>query len=261
MVNKESTVSQKTYFIANWKMNCTPHTACELAQIYCDKSSTLHTEQSTIIICPSFDALAVCAHIVAQSPIKVGAQTVSSFPLGAHTGQIAAQSLSEIGCTYAIIGHSEQRSECHETNEQIAHQLEQLIAHNIRPIICIGETDQEHKSGASKAVLERQLEQLIPILKAHPNIHPLIAYEPVFAIGAGTIAEPAHLQDIFGWLKKYLLSSITSQPLALLYGGSVSEATIGHLKGIAEIQGFLIGGASLEFQKFQKIVSLWYAND
>lgn len=232
--------------------------ACQLAQAYCDKSSALHSEQSTIVICPSFDALAVCAHIVADFPIKVGAQTVSPFALGAHTGQIAAQSVAEIGCTYAIIGHSERRSECHETNQQIAHQLEQLIAHNIRPIICIGETEQEHKAGTSRAVLERQLELLIPILQEHPNTHPIIAYEPIFAIGAGAIPDPAHLQDIFGWLKKYLLSSVTSQPVALIYGGSVSDATINDLKGIAEIQGFLIGGASLEFQKFQKIVSLWY---
>jgi triosephosphate isomerase (TIM) len=251
-------VNQKTYFIANWKMNCAPRAACELAQVYCDQSSALHTERSTIIICPSFDALAVSAHIVAESPIQVGAQTVSPFAFGAHTGQIAAQSLSEIGCKYAIIGHSERRSECHETNQQIAQQLEQLIAHNIRPIICIGETEQEHAAGKSKEVLERQLMPLIPILQAHPNTHPIIAYEPVFAIGTGTIPEPAHLKDIFGWLKKHLLASLTNQPITLLYGGSVSDATIGDLKGIAEIQGFLIGSASLEFQKFQKIVSLWY---
>lgn len=252
-------MNKKTYFIANWKMNCTPHTACELAQIYCDESNALHPEQSTIIICPSFDALAVCAHIVAQSPIKVGAQTVSPFPLGAHTGQIAAQSLSEIGCTYAIIGHSERRSECHETSEQIAHQLEQLIAHNIRPIICIGETEDQFKTGNGIAVLEAQLEPVLQALKTLPKPMPLIiAYEPIFAIGTGIVPDPGYLAKMFNWLDTHLKKSLPNQPFALIYGGSVSETTIGVLKGIAEIQGFLIGSASLEFQKFQKIVSLWY---
>lgn len=254
-------MNQKNYFIANWKMNCTPHAACELAQTYCDKNSELHAEESTIVICPSVDALAVCAHILAESPIKIGAQTVSPFPLGAHTGQIAAQSLGEIGCSHAIIGHSERRSECHETNQEIAEQLKQLIAHNIRPIICIGETQQEHKAGASKIVLERQLELLIPILQNHPKVHPIIAYEPVFAIGTGIVPEPAYLKDMFAWLKDHLFALVASQPITLIYGGSVSEATIGDLKAIPEIQGFLIGGASLEFQKFQKIVSLWYTKE
>lgn len=252
-------MNQKTYFIANWKMNCTPHMACELAQIYCDKSSALHTEQSTIIICPSFDALAVCAHIVAQSPIQVGAQTVSPFPLGAHTGQIAAQSLSEIGCTYAIIGHSERRSECHESNEHITHQLEQLIAHNITPIICIGETEDQFRTGNGIAVLEAQLEPVLQALKRAPKPMPfIIAYEPIFAIGTGIIPDPGYLIKMFNWLDTHLKNSLKGQEYTLIYGGSVSESTIGDLKGIAEIQGFLIGSASLEFQKFQKIVSLWY---
>ena len=255
-------MNQKTYFIANWKMNCTPHTACELAQIYCDESNALHTEQSTIIICPSFDALAVCAHIVAESPIKVGAQTLSPFPLGAHTGQIAAQSLSEIGCTYAIIGHSERRSECHETNEQIAHQLEQLIAHNITPIICIGETADQFKTGNGIATLEAQLEPVLQTLKRASRPIPLIiAYEPIFAIGTGIIPDPGYLKKMFNWLDTHLKNSLPNQPFTLIYGGSVSETTIGDLKGIAEIQGFLIGSASLEFQKFQKIVSLWYIKE
>lgn len=254
-------MNQKTYFIANWKMACAFSDACHLAKNYKEHAHTFDFEQNEIIICPSFDALSACAHTVGHTSIKIGAQTVSAYPLGAHTGQVTAKSLAQIGCQYAIIGHSERRSECHESNELIARQLEQLIIHKIRPIICIGETEQEYKTGASKEILERQLDLLIPILQEYPNTHPLIAYEPIFAIGTGIIPEPEHLKDIFGWLKKYLLSSVTSQPVTLIYGGSVSDTTIGDLKSIPEIQGFLIGGASLEFQKFQKIVSLWYTKE
>jgi triosephosphate isomerase len=251
-------VNQKTYFVANWKMNCTPHAACELAQIYCDESNALHAERSEIIICPSFDALAICVHIVAQSSIKVGAQTVSPFPLGAHTGQIAAESLAEIGCTYAIIGHSERRQECHETNEQITKQAKELISHGVTPIICIGETEDQFKTGNGISVLEAQLAPLLSVLKkaSMPNL--IIAYEPVFAIGTGIIPDPGYLKKMFGWLSEYLKTNLPNQQYTLLYGGSVSDTTIESLKGVGEIQGFLIGNASLDFQKFQKIVSLWY---
>ena len=242
-------------------MACAFKSACDLAKMYREHAHTLNLEQNEIIICPSLDALSACAHIVSHSEIKIGAQTVSAYQPGPHTGQVNAESLAQIGCRYVIIGHSERRQECHETNELIARQLEQLIAHNIHPIICIGETEQEHKTGASKAILKRQLDLLIPILQQNPNVHPIIAYEPVFAIGTGIIPEPSYLKDMFSWLKKYLLSSVTSQPFILIYGGSVSETTISQLKGITELQGFLIGSASLEFQKFQKIVSLWYTKE
>lgn len=254
-------VNQKNYFIANWKMACAFSDACHLANNYKEQAHTFDFEQTEIIICPSFDALSACAHIINHTDIKIGAQTVSAYQLGAHTGQVNAESLAQIGCKYALIGHSERRREYHETNEFIARQLEQLIAHNIRPIICIGETEQEYKADASKKILEHQLKLLLPILQEYPNTHPLIAYEPVFAIGTGIIPETDYLKDMFAWLKKYLLSSLTSQPFTLIYGGSVSDDTINHLKGIGEIQGFLIGGASLDFKKFQKIVSLWYTKE
>lgn len=239
-------------------MGCAFKNACDLAKMYRENAHVLRPEHDNIIICPSFDALSACAHIIAHSDIKLGAQTVSAYPQGPHTGQVSAESLAQIGCKYAIIGHSERRWECHETNEEIAHQLEQLIAQNITPIICIGEMEQEYKAKAGKAVLEQQLEYLIPLLQNNPMPHLLIAYEPVFAIGTGVIPPPDYLKDMFEWLKKYLLTSITTQPFTLIYGGSVSENTLGDLKGIPEIEGFLIGSASLEFQKFQKIVSLWY---
>lgn len=252
-------MDQKKYFIANWKMNCTPHAACELAQTYCDQSNALQTEQATIIICPSFDALAVCAHIVAQSPIKVGAQAVSPFPLGAHTGQIAAESLAEIGCTYAIIGHSERRQECHETSEQVASQVKELITHGITPIICIGETEQEFKTGNSKSILEAQLEPILRVLKTASKPKPIIiAYEPIFAIGTGIVPDSGYLKTIFEWLDTHLKNNLPDQACTLIYGGSVSNTTIKLFKSVTEIQGFLIGSASLDFQKFQKIVSLWY---
>ncbi len=252
-------MNQKTYFIANWKMACAFKGACHLAKTYQEQAHTLNFERSEIIICPSFDALASCAQIIAQSPIQLAAQTVSPFPLGAHTGQVAAQSLSEIGCSHAIIGHSERRLECHDTNELIANQARELIAHGITPIICIGETEVEFKAGLATAVFEMQLEPVLAVIQAaSKSLMPIIAYEPIFAIGTGIIPDPGYLKKMFSWLDAHLKNTLPNQEFILLYGGSVSDTTIDSLKGISEIQGFLIGSASLDFQKFQKIVSLWY---
>ncbi len=239
-------------------MNCSFNEAQQLAQTYRDQNSALQTERSEVIICPSFDALASCAGIVANSPIKIGAQTVSCYDLGAHTGQVSAQSLSEIGCTHTIIGHSERRQECHETNEEIAQKVRQLITHNITPIICIGETENEYKAGVGAAVLERQLEPLLPILQEKPGLQPIIAYEPIYAIGTGIVPEPEYLIKMLTAIKENLKINLPDLKYTLIYGGSVAESTIPSLRSIEEIQGFLIGSASLDFQKFQKIVSLWY---
>lgn len=252
-------MKEKVYtFVANWKMNCSYRAACTLAQTFRDQSSMLSTERSQIIICPSFDALASCAQIVAKSPINIGAQTVSSHDFGPYTGQVSAQSLAELGCTYAIIGHSERRQDCHETNQEVADQAKELIAENITPIICIGETENEYKAGVGAAVLETQLEPIIAILQSSSSAHPIIAYEPVFAIGTGIIPEPEYLTTMITGIKTYLALNLPDREYTLIYGGSVSEETVPTLRSIEGIQGFLIGSASLDFQKFQKIVSLWY---
>jgi len=254
-------VNQKTYFIANWKMARAFQVACALAKNYKEQAHALDLERNEIVICPSFDALSACEQIVGNSPIKIGAQTVSAYPLGAHTGQVAAQSLAEIGCAYAIIGHSERRSECSETNELIARQAEQLIAHKITPILCIGEMESDYKAGTSISVLHAQLNSILDIFQKAPSwLQPIIAYEPVFAIGTGIIPELSYLKKTLSQLDAHLKSALAERPYTLLYGGSVSDTTIQSFKGIPEIQGFLIGSASLDFQKFQKIVSLWYTN-
>lgn len=243
-------------FIANWKMSCSFQQAKQLAQLYCDNYDSLHNAQ--IIICPSFDALATCSQIVKNSPIKLGAQTVSSYSSGPHTGQISAQSLSEIECTYAIIGHSERRQEFHETDKEIAEQAKQLMHYGISPIICIGEMEDAYKAGQTLPVLEGQLELILPVLQAHPRVHSLIAYEPVWAIGTGVLPPLGYLKTTFTKLNQYLKMNFSTRHHTLLYGGSVSETTILSLRSIEEIQGFLIGSASLDFKKFQNIVSLWY---
>lgn len=239
------------FFIANWKMNKTVTQAQEFCRTNFSALQELqHRGRSSIVLCPSFEALAPIAQIIGRK-VALGAQDCSAYERGPYTGQVSAPSLREIGCTYCIIGHSERRI-LGETNELVARKVEQLIKQAIIPVICIGETREQYEQGKVFDILKTQLAPLISILTKYKN-PTVFAYEPVWSIGTGLVPEPAYLQKIYQWLK-----SETSQipECQLIYGGSVNESTVQGLISIKEIKGLLIGDASLDFQKLQKIVSL-----
>lgn len=246
---------QPTLFIANWKMQKT------LAQSidFCNKNMAglkkLSGDTDTeLVICPSFPALYTLNEMLADTMVHVGAQNCSPYESGAYTGQVSAQSLKEVGCNYSIVGHSEQREYNGVTDQDVAGAAKNLCENEIEPIICIGETKEEFQKNEALPVLEKQLD---PVLAALKNTkQPItIAYEPVWAIGTGTIPEAIYLKKIFDHLST-LLAATHSGPWRIIYGGSVSEQTIESFKGIPGLAGFLVGGASLDFQKFEKIVSL-----
>jgi triosephosphate isomerase len=242
-------------FVANWKMNKPFALALDFCTNHKENLKTLSTKPHTeIVICPSFEALFSIAEIFADTMISVGAQTCSTHERGAYTGQVNAQSIKEVGCDYCIIGHSEQRQFMCVSNEDVAHQATWLLEADIEPIICIGETKKEFDDGTSIAVLEQQL---IPILSEISSHHQpfTIAYEPVWAIGTGIIPEKSYLASIFTWLAATLTMKVRHHNWRLIYGGSVDPDTVGSLMAIKTIHGFLIGNASLDFQKFEKIVS------
>lgn len=250
---------KKNLFVANWKMQLSFNKARELAQVYRDQHEKLHTDRAHIILCPASEALASCAQIVEDSDISIGAQLVSEHPLGAYTGQVAAQSVAEIGCSHALAGHSERRQHNHESNDQIARQVAQMIQNGIVPIICIGETHEDYKSGNGIPVLERQLASLFEIINSSQKRTEIVfAYEPIWSIGTGIIPESEYLRTMFSWLDGHVQAHMPDREYTLLYGGSVNENNTHSLRRIDHMHGFLIGGASLDFQKFQKIVSLWY---
>ena len=245
----------KRIFVANWKMQLSFDQSIAFARDHHADLVTL-AEDNSVVLCPSFPALHSLATQFKNTSLYIGAQTVSRHASGAYTGQVSAQSLKEVGCTYCIIGHSERRHYCHETNIDIEHKLKELLKQNITPIICIGETKEQHESKQTYELLERQLERVLQIIAdAHNEIDSYcIAYEPVWAIGTGIIPTVDELTQTFAWLHEECTAK-TEAPVTLLYGGSVNPDNAQSILNIAYVRGLLIGSASLSFDKFKRIIA------
>lgn len=188
------------------------------------------------------------------SPIKVGAQDVSAFEEGAHTGQVAASMLKDLGCTYCIVGHSERRHGCFETPMDVAQKTKQALSQGLTPIVCVGETLSARDDGQTEQVI---LSQLTPIIglgdSSLTNI--VVAYEPVWAIGTGKTASPEQAQEIHAFIRQEVakLHPSVAQSLPILYGGSVKPDNAQALLSCPDIDGGLIGGASLDEEAFVTI--------
>lgn len=213
-----------------------------------------------IILCPSFPMIGAVHYLTTTTHIKLGAQTCSSFPLGPYTGEVSALSLKEFGCHFCIVGHSDRRINCHETDSEIAAKVRILLSNNMSPILCIGEREDSMNVSRTKEILQFQLE---PIYNAINDLDRntikktlWIAYEPVWAIGTGRFPQPSYLHEVYDVIDK-LCDQVIPKGFAVryLYGGSVNEKTIGSVTNIGPVDGFLIGAASLDFQKFKNLVS------
>lgn len=243
--------------VANWKMYFSFQQAIGWLQQHKIKLEDIIIEKEhTGIICPSFEVLSNAYSILKDTSIALGAQDCSSCSLGAHTGQVAAQSLAQLGCGYCIIGHSEQRANACQTNNNIAQKLEKLLENSIKPIICIGETAKEYQNKKSLSIVSEQLRFIRELLenKNFTNQKILIAYEPIWSIGTGNLPSSEHLILMLTAIKEHLSEVLSPESIVLLYGGSVSGAVMDMLKTIDLIDGFLIGKASTDFQELKKIV-------
>ena len=230
-------------FVANWKMQLT------LAQqiAYCQEHiEEMKSWKHKIILCPSFPALVTIGHMLHKTDVALGAQSCSGHTQGPYTGQVSATSLAQAGCSYVLIGHSEERA-LGLTDDAFATKTARVLEAGLIPIVCIGETLEQKKHGATQEVLEYQLQTIHEVIKKAPFY---IAYEPVWAIGSGQTPTKKELEEILAWLKH------TNPNAGLLYGGSVTKETIEPLSQLPFLHGFLIGGASTDFQQFKKIVSL-----
>jgi triosephosphate isomerase (TIM) len=213
------------------------------------------SEHHSLIICPSFIALNECICLFKGTQIKIGAQDCSAFKDGSHTGEISAQSLQEINCSYCIVGHSERRIQFNETNETIADKVVRLLENNIIPIVCIGE-NKPNDINSIYSVLEEQLCPIFLSLNSQysKKTHLIFAYEPMWAINNHIIPEEKYLEDIFVWLQKTISTHIPFCSFELLYGGGINKTTIKQLKEISYLNGFLIGKASTEFKELKAII-------
>jgi triosephosphate isomerase (TIM) len=247
-------------FVANWKMQLTFNETIQFCDDHLDELLALDGSCAhQLVLCPSFPALYPVYRALCGTPIALGAQTCSSFATGPYTGDVSAASLVQVGCSYCIVGHSERRVYGKETNEEVAAKVMLLLHEGIKPIVCVGERREQYERKKTFSVLEEQLAPLFSLLQKndYQSAHLYLAYEPFWAIGTQEVASAAFLDEVFNFIaERYSLALPMQAPCSFLYGGSVDEHTIPSLTQLDWVSGFLIGGASLDFQKLKKMVLL-----
>ena len=240
------------YCIANWKMYMNKSKINSYFSEFLDKE---FKSVCNIVICPSIIHLGYVNDIIKSNEhIKLGAQNVSEFESGAYTGEHSLEMLNEYNCKYSIIGHSERRQLYGETDLNINNKLRLLNNSNIVPIVCIGETLEENESGIAYAVLENQLKKIFNNIDLNNTKDCIIAYEPIWAIGTGKSADIETIYSVHKHLKNIINEINTNNcNICLLYGGSVNEDNAAEILEINEVDGFLIGSASIIADKFYNI--------
>jgi len=244
----------RDYLIAgNWKMNGS--SAANKALVDGILAGIPSGSGFGLLVCPPFPYIAAVAAQVSGSAVRVGAQNVSEHEKGAYTGEVAPAMLRELGCDYAIVGHSERRSLYGETSAQVAAKFMAAQAAGIRPILCVGETLEEREAGRTEAVVDGQLDAVIEAAGIAAFDLAVIAYEPVWAIGTGRTATPEQAQDVHRHLRGRLsaLDAKIGAGVQILYGGSMKGDNAAGLLAMPDIDGGLIGGASLKAEDFLAI--------
>ncbi|MGF1656898.1 MAG: triose-phosphate isomerase [Verrucomicrobiales bacterium] len=240
---------------ANWKMNKTSAEAQAFLSEFLPKISG--QTASEVVIAPAFPSLFTVGQHLANSSVLLAAQNMHAAESGAYTGEISATMLIDAQVDYVILGHSERRSLFHETDEIINAKVHAALKAGLKPILCIGETLKERDAGKVEAILESQLKGSLAGLDAAGAKDLVIAYEPVWAIGTGRTASPEQAQEAHAFVRKVLteLFGSVGDTLRIQYGGSVKPGNAKELLGQPDIDGALVGGASLVAEDFAQIVS------
>lgn len=248
-------MARKKFIAGNWKMNTTLDEAVGLAKGLVAKLGSV--SDVDIALCPPYINLKAVSDIVKGSTIKLGAQDVHWEAKGAYTGKISCAMLKSVGVSYVIIGHSEQRTYFHETNETVNKKVKAAMAGGLLPIICVGETLQERKSGKMESVVESHVRGAFAGLSQSDAEKCTIAYEPVWAIGTGETATPTQANDAHVFIRKLVKSIYNeecSQKVRIQYGGSMKPDNAKALLSLSDVDGGLIGGAALKVDDFAGIV-------
>ncbi len=236
----------------NWKMHGTRAETAALAGALVQSVGT--TAGREVVIAPPYTALDVARETIAGTAIKLSAQNVHGEPKGAFTGEVSAAMLVEAGCTHVIIGHSERRQFFGETDASVNHRLKAALGAGLVPIVCVGETLAERDGGTTEAVVRRQVDAGLAGADLSKVV---VAYEPVWAIGTGKTATPEQAQEVHGFIRGLLATLANAQvagTVRILYGGSVKPDNVDALMAKEDIDGALVGGASLDAASFTRIV-------
>lgn len=236
--------------IANWKMNGSFQFLDEILKNFGVETQFGGTDQ--VVICPPYIYLPEMSNRLVKSPIQLGAQNLSDYSEGAYTGEISAEMLLDTGCNYVIVGHSERRALFNESNDLVARKAERAIKAGLTAVVCVGETLEQRQQGVTEQIIAEQLAPVLAILGLEANSDKLvIAYEPVWAIGTGETATPEQAQNVHAFIRAQLGQGLKDVPL--LYGGSVKPGNAAELFAEKDIDGGLIGGASLVAEDFLSI--------
>ncbi|MFD2166432.1 triose-phosphate isomerase [Thalassotalea euphylliae] len=251
-------MKRQSIVAANWKMNG----GFALVEEMSERLAHISLQESVnVVVCPSFPFLSALSHSFIQHELAdtfaIGAQNVNEFDSGAYTGEVSADMLKACNVQYVILGHSERRSIYKETSTQVAHKVKQALENGLTPILCIGESEAERMAEQTETVLAAQLQPVIDEVGISAFANIVIAYEPVWAIGTGKTASPAMAQETHQFIRTFLaeLDANIAQKTPVLYGGSVNAKNCEELFAQADIDGGLIGGASLKADEFTVICS------
>ena len=239
--------------IGNWKMNGSlSSNAALLSNI---NAYLANQDRVDVGVCPSFVYLPQVAEFSKSSSLKVGAQTLSEAGQGAFTGEISASMLKEFDVSFVLVGHSERRVLFGETDEIVAKKVQAALAAGLTPVLCVGETLDERNTGATESVIERQVRSVLDLVGVAEFAKLVIAYEPVWAIGTGETATPEQAQEVHALIRGLIaqLNSTIAESLIILYGGSVNAGNAKELMKQPDVDGGLVGGASLKSGDFVSI--------
>ncbi|MGD8977538.1 MAG: triose-phosphate isomerase [Gammaproteobacteria bacterium] len=237
----------------NWKMNGTRAQAESLLQGL--RSRLGDDLPCEVMVCPSFVYLQLAGDLLAGSGIGLGAQNLAVEDAGAYTGEVAGPMLADLGCHYVLVGHSERRSLFGEDNETVAKKYVAAQRAGLEPVLCVGETLEEREAGVTERVIDEQLRAVLALAGVDSLARAVIAYEPVWAIGTGRTATPDQAQAVHAFIRGLVAANdgIIADSVRILYGGSVKSSNAGDLFSMPDVDGGLVGGASLDAEDFAGI--------
>ena len=240
------------YIAANWKMNKTVAEAAEFVDALLPR---IAATQSDVVICAPFTALTAVVERRYGTAVKVAAQNMHEEESGAFTGEVSAPMLVELDVEAVVLGHSERRQYFNETDEVLARKVPAALAHDLEPILCVGESEAARDAGETAELLERQLQADLGGLEAGQIESVVIAYEPIWAIGTGRTATPDQAQEACGFIRDVLRArGAAADRVRILYGGSVKLGNAAELLALPDVDGALVGGASLDAEEFAAII-------
>ena len=240
---------------ANWKLNGSLDMATSLVSAINDHSQSLAGVDA--ILCPPYPYLSLVNNLITADNVFLGAQNVSQHASGAYTGEVSAKMVKEMGCGYVIVGHSERREYYGETDSIVAAKFIQIQSEGITPILCVGESLQQREQGVMKDTIVSQVKAVINDAGISSMSNAVLAYEPIWAIGTGKTATPDQAQEVHAIIRSVIAdqSAEIAERLRILYGGSVKANNAADIFSQPDIDGGLIGGASLDADQFNAIVS------